>query len=95
MVSIRKRLGIEVMSGLNEIILQEARLTKANEEKVTDREREDDQEWNAGESNSDSLQERSDSLKDKHIRCDIRNSNVRCDGIRATDRISNRYQITQ
>ncbi|WPQ60842.1 IS5 family transposase [Chitinophaga sancti] len=51
MVSIRKRLGVEVMSRLNEIILQEAGLTKAKEEKTSDAGSKDESDGDGGESN--------------------------------------------
>jgi transposase, IS5 family len=65
MVSIRKRLGIDVMSRLNEIILQEAGLIKANEEKTADTRSEEDQDGNDGESNNIGLNEDTESVKEK------------------------------
>ncbi|WP_322518495.1 IS5 family transposase [Chitinophaga sancti] len=65
MVSIRKRLGIDVMSRLNEIILQEAGLIKANEEKTADTRSEDDQDGNGGKSNNNVLNEHTESVKGK------------------------------
>ena len=66
MVSIRKRLGIDVMSRLDEIILQEARLIKANDEKTADTRSEDDQDGNGGEeSNNIGLNEHTESVKEK------------------------------
>ncbi|WPV64467.1 IS5 family transposase [Chitinophaga sp. LS1] len=65
MVSIRKRLGIEVMSRLNEIILQEAGLTKVNEEKVANTEGNSDQDENGGDRNNDCSQDHMNSVKEK------------------------------